>query len=155
MATKKKSIFQPEANKGGTEVNLGGERMEFIYAFEKYSQVHAWVTVVSEEWCLLAAEGLYRAITEHPIICINSNITNHKDFAATMRMDLFKGINMSGKCEQFKDVVFALYDELMKNNVSPFPKRMFTNFCSTTSDHQVNCMLEIDKGLIMFGANVK
>lgn len=137
-------------------LNIGERQQPFVLAFEQNSALPAWITIFDEMWVQLCGNALYDAIKNHPMICINSNITNKKDFAATMTIENFKGLFLVQESAMFRDYIFALLDTLITQCPVPNPSmKMYATFCSSGSDHLVNCMLELDKGLIMFGGQLE
>lgn len=135
-------------------INLGGDKpLQFILGIEKSTMTPSFMATTDEFWMRIVGNGLYTAIKSHEFLCINKNLNDEKDFAATMNITSFKNLLLYGETARFQDYILALIDFAIQNHISPSPT-MYITFMSETSQHAVNAIVEFDKGIIMFGAQL-
>lgn len=138
-----------------TIINMGGNKpLRFILAIEKDALTPSWMTTVDKIWLRVVADALYKAIKGHIFLCINKNLDNSKDFAATMNITSFKNMILSGEAQRFQDIVMSLIDFTMKNHITPSPTFYISFLNDDNSQHAINAIVELGKGIIMFGANI-
>lgn len=135
-------------------INMGGDRpLQFILGIEQSTLTPSFMATIDELWMRVVGDGLYKAIKSHEFLCINKNLDDEKDFAATMNITSFKSLMLVGETMRFQDYVFALIDFAVQNHISPSPT-MYITFMSDNSQHAVNAIVELEKGIIMFGAQL-
>ena len=135
-------------------INMGGDKpLQFILGIEQQSKTPSWMATIDEFWLCIVGAGLYQSIKSHEFLCINKKLDDEKDFAATMNITSFKSIPMFGETQRFQDYVMALIDFSIQNHISP-SKTMYISFITESSQHAVNAIVELDKGIIMFGAQL-
>lgn len=135
-------------------INLGGDKpIQFILGIEKSSMIPSFMATIDEFWLRVVGNGLYTAIKGHEFLCINKNLNDEKDFAATMNTASFKNMFLNGETARFQGYVLALIDFAIQNHISPSPT-MYITFMSETSQHVVNAIVEFEKGIIMIGAQL-
>lgn len=138
-----------------TIINMGGNRpLRFILAIEKDMLTPSWMTTVDKIWLRVVADALYKAIKGHIFLCVNKNLDNPKDFAATMNISSFKNMILSGEAQRFQDMVMTLINFTIKNHITPSTTIYISFLNDDNSQHAVNAIVELAKGIIMFGANV-
>lgn len=135
-------------------INMGGDRpLQFILGIEQSTLTPSFMATIDELWMRVVGDGLYKAIKSHEFLCINKNLDDEKDFAATMNITSFKSLMLVGETMRFQDYVFTLIDFAVQNHISPSPT-MYITFMSDNSQHAVNAIVELEKGIIMFGAQL-
>lgn len=135
-------------------INMGGDKpLQFIIGIEQSTLIPSFMTTVDELWMAVVGADLYTAINSHQFLCINKNLKDHKDFAATMNITSFKSLMLTGETQRFQDYVFAIIDFVVKNYITP-SLTFYITFMSDTSQHAVNAIVELEKGIIMVGAQL-
>ena len=135
-------------------INMGGDRpMQFILGFEQSTMLPAWTTTIDDLWLYIVGDSLYKAIVGHQFLCINKNIDNPRDFAATMNISSFQSLLFEGEARRFQDIVNTLINFTFGNFISPSPT-MYVSFINENSEHAVNAIVEFGKGIVYFGAQL-
>ena len=135
-------------------INMGGDKpLQFILGIEQTTMTPSFMATIDELWMSVVGAGLYQAIKGHQFLCINKNIDDEKDFGATMNITSFKSLMLTGEAQRFQDYVFALIDFAVQNHISPSPT-MYITFMSDNTQHAVNAIVELEKGIIMVGAQL-
>lgn len=134
-------------------VNIGEKPIEFVLGIEKDTGTPSWIATIDEVWLSIVGNDLYNSIMGHQFLCINKNIDDKKDFAATMNISSFKSLLFTGEALRFQELVMALMDISLNRYLLISPV-MYISFISETSQHAVNASLEIEKGIILFGAQL-
>ena len=135
-------------------INMGGDKpIQFILGIEQSTLTPSWMATIDDLWLYIVGAGLYKAIVGHQFLCINKKIDDPKDFAATMNISSFKSLLLEGETQRFQDMVNSFIDFAFTNYITPSPT-MYITFMNTTSQHAVNAIVELGKGIIMFGAQL-
>ena len=135
-------------------INMGGDKpLQFIIGIEQSTLTPSFMATIDEFWMSVVGAGLYQAINSHQFLCINKNLTDDRDFGATMNITSFKSLMLVGETQRFQDYVFAIIDFAVQNHISPSPT-LYITFMSETSQHAVNAIVELEKGIIMVGAQL-
>ena len=135
-------------------INMGGDKpLQFILGIEQTTMTPSFMATIDELWMSVVGAGLYQAIKGHQFLFINKNIDDEKDFGATMNITSFKSLMLTGETQRFQDYVFALIDFAVQNHISPSPT-MYITFMSDNTQHAVNAIVELEKGIIMVGAQL-
>ena len=92
-------------------INMGGDKpLQFIIGIEQSTLTPSFMATIDELWMSVVGAGLYQAINSRQFLCINKNLTDDRDFAATMNITSFKSLMLVGETQRFQDYVFALID---------------------------------------------
>lgn len=136
-------------------ITLGEKAQPFILALEKGTGLPSWIAETDEIWLRVVADALFKSIKSHLDWCINKKIDKEKDFAATMTIEHFNQLFLVGEAQRFQDYVKNLINFTIMNIPNP-SMRIYITFCAggERNNHVVNAIVEIDKGLILFGAQV-
>ena len=135
-------------------INMGGDKpLQFIIGIEQSTLTPSFMATIDELWMSVVGAGLYQAINSHQFLCINKNLIDDRDFAATMNITSFKSLMLVGETQRFQDYVFSIIDFVVNNYITP-SLTFYITFMSDTSQHAVNAIVELEKGIIMVGAQL-
>jgi len=127
------------------EMNLEGNKMNFILLAEPINGVIAWATQTKTVFLKETKDGIYQYMTSHPILLIHSNLINSDSFAGEMLLKDFQSAPLNGKALLFRDTINRLIQttEELINKENTFPAQLYISYFTDDEDDLfINCMIE-------------
>jgi len=127
------------------EMNLEGNKMNFILLAEPINGVIAWATQTKTIFLKETKDGIYQYMTSHPILLIHSNLLNSNSFAGEMLLKDFQSAPLNGKALLFRDTINRLIKttEELINKEDAFPMQLYVSYFTDDEDDLfINCMIE-------------
>lgn len=138
------------------ELNIGGQSIHFLFIVDPHTGIPAWIAEYDELMLNIIGTGLYDFINKNIVVCTKYNISNKKNFGATMSIASFKSCHASGEVARFRDTVMYLLNTMKAANNGRIPNKMYVAFNSSNpnSPHVVHAMIEGEANSVVFGSNI-
>ena len=119
-------------------LDLGSTKLYFVLAMDSTTGDPIWAAEIDDFLIHVMSEQLYDFTKEHPIQILGSDLSNRNNFTFTEKFEVFKGMNLVGQANMFKDIIMYLLGDSMK-----IPsKNIIVSLFGKNSSHYISAIID-------------